>query len=66
MKDFSDFTKTLTEDEIASIIDECNEPLLSVSSESPSESRLGNQIGTISLFVSLGLLRRYHEWLDAE
>lgn len=64
MKSFDDFIKTLTEDEIAAIIDECQEPLAAVHKESSSSTALGNQIGAISYFVSLGLLRRYHEWLQ--
>jgi len=64
MKKFDDFLKTLTEDEVADIINECQEPLAAVQDNRVDKTHLGNQMGTIALFTSLGLLRRYHEWLD--
>ncbi len=65
MKDFNDFLKTLTTDEIKSIIDECQNPLAAIrdGSDKSNEAYFGNQVATTSLFISLGLLRRYHEWL---
>ena len=64
MKFFDDFLKTLTEDEISEIMNECQEPLTTIREQSSGSTAFGNQIGTISYFVSLGLLRRYHEWLQ--
>lgn len=66
LKSFEDFLNTLTEDEIASIVDECKEPLEAVQNDSSGEAQFGNQIAAISLFTSIGLLRRYHEWLSEQ
>lgn len=63
MKNFDDFVKTLTEDEITQIINNCKAPLDKVASELLDNLAVGGQIGTMSMFISLGLLRRYHEWL---
>lgn len=66
LKSFEDFLNTLTEDDIASIIDECQKPLEAVQNGSSDKTRFGNQIAAISYFTSIGLLRRYHEWLSEQ
>ena len=69
MKDFEDFRKTITGDEISSIFNDAEE-ILSIVREDPIQSpaRLGNQIGVVSLSIALSVVQRYHEWLhdDAE
>ena len=68
MKNFDEFRSSLTEDDIANIADNAQQVLNSARdtfTENPKTS-LGNQIATTSLFISLGLLERYHEWLQQD
>ncbi len=68
MKSFDNFLKSLTPEIIGAIADNANEALKNSRekfSEDP-KSNLGNQIGTTSIFISLGLLEKYHEWLHSE
>lgn len=64
MKNFEDFCKTVTGDEISSIFNDAEEILSIVREDSTrSPAYLGNQIGIISLSVALSVVQRYHEWL---
>ena len=63
MKDFKDFLSTLSEDDFASIADSSKEPLKNIQETSSPENRLGNSVNVISVFTSLALIERYHEWL---
>lgn len=68
MKSFDEFRKTLTEDELARIADDAGQVLAKNRDELSDDPKtaLGNQITTISLFMSLGLLEKYHEWLEEQ
>ena len=66
MKTFDEFKLSLTKDEITNISNKAKEVLDEARedfSKNP-KTNLGNQIVTISMFISLGLLERYHEWLQ--
>lgn len=58
MKNFDDFIDTLTQDEITSICDSCNE-------SAASTKGFGNKIGIQTFLINLALLRRYHVWLQS-
>lgn len=61
MKEFSDFMKTLTDDEITKILKEgCDysEHDRINLNDAPEAQR-----ALVSLTMSIGLLRRYHEWI---
>ena len=47
MKSFDDFLKTLTEDEISEIMNECQEPLATIREQSSGSTAFGNQIGCL-------------------
>lgn len=64
-KNFSDFIGKLTPDKIEAIVNNAQESLENSREdflENPKTS-LGNQVTTISLFISLGLLEEYHDWI---
>lgn len=56
---FGEFSKSLSEDVIVSICDECNEA-------SSNIDGLGNKIGTQNFLMSIRLLEMYHEWLSEQ
>lgn len=56
---FSEFTKTLSDDVIENICNECNE----ASSEIDG---LGNKLGVQNYLMSIRLLEMYHEWLSEQ
>lgn len=66
MKDFDDFRATLTEDNLAEIAGRAQYVLENTVEEYKSNPKtlLGNQIATVSMFIALDLLERYHEWLQ--
>lgn len=65
-KDFSDFLKSLNEDKIAGIANNGAKLLSLLENQENSITKLGNQIGTISLGISLALLEEYHLWLSRD
>ncbi|GEM_PF-1416485 len=68
MKNFDNFLKLLTPEKIGDIVDNANDALENSREEFSRDPRtnLGNQIATTSLFISLGLLEEYHEWLHSK
>lgn len=64
MKPFEDFLATLTTEEIAKISNKVNEKRENVANK--TENDLGMQISSISLWYSIELLRKYHEWIEQQ
>lgn len=64
MKPFEDFLATLTTEEIAKISNKVNEKRENVANK--TENDLGMQISSISLWYSIELLRKYHEWIEKQ
>lgn len=63
MKDFSEFWTTISQDEVAAMVDNIT-PVLEKLKESEDKSTvLGNSIAAISLHLNRQLLERYHKWL---
>lgn len=62
-KNFNDFLNTLTPDKISKIINEADKSVEIFRNQENDRTRLGNQIGGISLKITLGLLEEYHKWL---
>jgi len=65
-KNFNDFLNTLTPDKISKIINEADKSVEIFRNQENDRTRLGNQIGGISLKITLGLLEEYHKWLHQE
>lgn len=64
-KKFSDFLSQLTPEKLTEIADRTSDILEKTRenyNKDPKTS-LGNQTVTIALWMSLGLLEEYHEWL---
>ena len=64
-KKFSDFLSQLTPEKLTEIADRTSDILEKTHenyNKDPKTS-LGNQTATIALWMSLGLLEEYHEWL---
>lgn len=64
MKPFNDFLSTLTEEELAKISNKVNKKRENVANK--TENDLGMQISSISLWYSLELIRKYHEWIEKQ
>lgn len=64
MKPFNDFLCTLTEEELAKISNKVNEKRENIAKSTSND--LGMQISSISLWYSLELLRKYHEWIEKQ
>lgn len=64
MKPFEDFLYTLTEDEIAKISNKVNEKSHNIAEKTSND--IGMQVASISLWYSIELLRKYHEWIDKQ
>lgn len=64
MKPFDDFLSTLTEEELAKISNKVNKKRENVANK--TENDLGMQISSISLWYSLELIRKYHEWIEKQ
>lgn len=65
-KNFNDFLNNLTPDKISKIINEADKSVEIFRNQENDRTRLGNQIGGISLKINLGLLEEYHKWLHQE
>lgn len=65
-KNFNDFLNTLTSDKISKIINEADKSVEIFRNQENDRTRLGNQIGGISLKITLGVLEEYHKWLHQE
>lgn len=65
-KNFNDFLNNLTPDKISKIINEADKSVEIFRNQENDRTRLGNQIGGISLKITLGLLEEYHKWLHQE
>lgn len=66
VKNFNDFLNNLTPDKISKIINEADKSVEIFRNQENDRTRLGNQIGGISLKITLGLLEEYHKWLHQE
>lgn len=66
-KNFDDFLKTLTKEQIIEICDEVNETNLksNYSLDQEGFKNLLNSIGVIDIKLTLGILRLYHNWLNS-
>ena len=68
MEDFRDFVSSISEADVASIIDDASakaaEARKRMSPESPDF--FGNQLGVISYTIALELLGLYHKWLQPD
>lgn len=64
MKPFNDFLSTLTEDELSQIANKVNDKVKNIAESTNND--LGMQISSVSLWYSIELLRRYHEWIDKQ
>ncbi|ATY87929.1 hypothetical protein CV702_07065 [Lactococcus lactis subsp. lactis] len=62
IKDFIEFRKTLTEEEIAEIVDSAKPMLQAIKDD---KQGIGSQIAAISLGINLAMLERYHTWLNS-
>lgn len=66
MKNFDDFLKTLTQDEIEKMIADIN-PEGGIKSHLPTTQAGANDFmnasATYSLLISISLLNKYHNWL---
>jgi len=66
VKNFNDFLINLTPDKISKIANEANKSVEIFRNQEDDRTRLGNQIGGISLNLTLGVLEEYHKWLHQE
>lgn len=65
-KNFNDFLNNLTPDKISKIVNEADKSIEVFRNQEDNVTRLGNQVGGISLKITLGLLEEYHKWLHQE
>ena len=65
-KNFNDFLNNLTPDKISKIVNEADKSVEIFRNQEDDRTRLGNQIGGISIKITLGLLEEYHKWLHQE
>ena len=65
MIDFDDFLRITLADEnyVANLNDDTQNYLSAIAEDSSDKNSLGNSIVAISLGITKGLLRDYHEWL---
>lgn len=66
IKNFNDFLYSLTPDKISKIVNEANENIEILRNQEDGRTNLGDQIGGISLNLTLGVLEEYHKWLHQE
>lgn len=66
VKNFNDFLNNLTPDKISKIVNEANQDVETFRNQEHGRTHLGNQIGSISLNLTLGVLEEYHKWLHQE
>ena len=66
VKNFNDFLRSLTPDKISKIINGGNKIIEVFKDQEDNATRLGNQVGGISLGITLGVLEEYHKWLHQE
>lgn len=66
VKNFNDFLRNLTPDKISKIVNEADKSIEVFRNEEDNVTRLGNQVGGISIRITLGLLEEYHKWLHQE
>jgi len=66
IKNFNDFLYSLTPDKISEIVNEANENIEILRNQEDGRTNLGDQIGGISLNLTLGVLEEYHKWLHQE
>ena len=64
-RNFNDFVSSLTPEILAQIVDDANLKAAQVRAEK-SGNAIANQIGAVSLTMSLELLGLYHNWLSQE
>ena len=65
-KNFNDFLRNLTPDKISKIVNEADKSIEVFRNQEDNVTRLGNQVGGISIKITLGLLEEYHKWLHQE
>lgn len=65
-KNFNDFLNNLTPDKISKIVNEADKSVEIFRNQEDDRTRLGNQVGGISIKITLGLLEEYHKWLHQE
>lgn len=66
VKNFNDFLRNLTPDKISKIVNEADKSIEVFRNQEDNVTRLGNQVGSISIKITLGLLEEYHKWLHQE
>lgn len=66
VKNFNDFLINLTPDKISKIANEADKNVEVFKNQEDARTRLGNQVGGISLGITLGVLEEYHKWLHQE
>ena len=66
VKNFNDFLNSLTPDKLSKIVNEANQDVEIFRNQEDGRTRLGNQIGNISLNLTLGVLEEDHKWLHQE
>ena len=66
VKNFNDFLNNLTPDKISKIVNEADKSVEVFRNQEDDRTRLGNQVGGISIKITLGLLEEYHKWLHQE
>lgn len=66
VKNFNDFLRNLTPDKISKIVNEADKSIEVFRNQEDNVTRLGNQVGGISIKITLGLLEEYHKWLHQE
>lgn len=66
MKSYDDFIASLTPADMADVVDNANTYLrqFQQNTDHSAPSFAGNQIAAISYHISLGLLEKYHQWLN--
>lgn len=65
-KNFNDFLNNLTPDKISKIVNEADKSVEIFRKQEDDRTRLGNQVGGISIKITLGILEEYHKWLHQE
>ena len=68
MKDFGEFISSIKQEDIEQMIDEFNKRKVTVSGSDVNEifNSSFNASAQISVKLTLGLLKLYHEWLNSE
>lgn len=63
---FSDFKKTITQDDFKKWAAESNRQIRDLKKDYPGAIQFGNNSGAISFTFSIGLLEKYHQWLSQQ